>query len=58
VAFEQFLGAYSGGAVPDFHRLPKNNACVQLKHLQLSRRLPVVNVLETLSVVMHTERPV
>jgi hypothetical protein len=25
---ERFLGAYSGGAVLDFHQLPKKYACV------------------------------
>jgi hypothetical protein len=40
VALERFLGAYSGGAVLDFHQLPKKNACVQLKPLQRNRRFP------------------
>jgi hypothetical protein len=28
---ERILGAYSGGAVLDFHQLPNYNACVLLK---------------------------
>ena len=36
MACERILGAYSGGAVPDFHRLPNYNACVLLKQFQTS----------------------
>jgi hypothetical protein len=39
VACEQILGAYSGGAVPDSHRLPIYNACVLLKQFQTSTSL-------------------